>query len=194
MGDLRKEGALLSGALCSGVVVRLTVAGTSMCPCLLPGDQIDVGSLEGGASRGDLVVRMDGQSPVVHRVIRLRMVGHEQRVVTKGDNARPIDSECTGKELLGRVFRLQRGDRVCCLNVGPIRHMANGLGALSWAQLRWGIFVSSEGRTNRFLWRVGAGMIGLGLKMLHRGVRWLQGSLIRCWLRPVGRRVTPPKG
>ena len=165
-----------------------------MCPCLLPGDQIDVGSIGAGVHRGDIVVRMDGESPVVHRVIRLRKVATERRVITKGDNARPVDSECSEKALLGRVVRLQRGDRVCCLSHGLIRHVASGLGALSWAQSRWERVVADQARTNWF-WRwTRTRMLGWGLKVLHRGVRWLQGSLIRFWLRPMGRPMTGTKG
>jgi len=103
---------LLDGA--SGRATLRVVSG-SMRPCLQEGDLIEVERAAiGSLWPGDIVVfESESAGVVVHRLIwRESPLGRSMRLYTKGDALGQLDRAVQAAQLLGRVRRITRGERV----------------------------------------------------------------------------------
>lgn len=93
--------------------VRLPAVGTSMVPCIHPGDLLSVqrvGLAE--ISTGDIVVYAQRGTLIVHRVVSVNAdVSPEPYLITRGDRSLSYDPKVLHGELIGRVTLLQRGHR-----------------------------------------------------------------------------------
>ncbi len=100
----------LRSALAGRRRVRLHVRGTSMAPWLGPGDVLVVEPVRAGALRpGDLVVRCDGETCLVHRLIAYD--ARRGLWYTKGDDVSNLDPPLPSKNLVGRVVAVERNGR-----------------------------------------------------------------------------------
>ncbi|NQT82771.1 S24/S26 family peptidase [bacterium] len=83
----------------------LRIEGQSMLPFIPPGTAVKVEPLTGPPRVGDVVVRIHGSGPLIHRVVRSRRCRRSGglTVVTKGDNALRLDLPCDATEIVGIV-------------------------------------------------------------------------------------------
>jgi signal peptidase I len=97
--------------------VRLRVFGTSMVPCILPGDVVAIRrACVREISRGDVVLYSRKGRLFVHRVVnqivsRSATDLEEPCLITRGDRLAQDDPPVQEQELLGRVMRVERGNR-----------------------------------------------------------------------------------
>ncbi len=127
-----------------------------MVPAILPGDTVNV-ALGRSPRLGDVVVRVDGERPVVHRVVGERRHRDVTVWITKGDNGRGFDPPCPEEALAGVVAGIVRGGRSCrysgrilgrCLAIIG-RHVAGGIAETDAAG---GSEISADGELPRFVW------------------------------------------
>jgi len=105
---------LLQGLLSEGRAVELPVSGSSMEPFLRSRDVVTLRPRE-SARFGDVVALLaPGPRLLVHRVVG-------PGLTTRGDAAGAADARLPGRELLGRVERVERGGRRLRLGLGPER-------------------------------------------------------------------------
>ena len=91
---------------------RLPVNGSSMLPCLWPGDVLAVRHQElAEIQPGQVVVFQRDAKLVVHRVIRQLHREGSTVLITRGYRRWRPDAPVTADELLGRVEAVERGDR-----------------------------------------------------------------------------------
>jgi signal peptidase I len=86
---------------------RLPVTGSSMFPCMQPGDLLDVRRPDGPIQSGDVVVFQRHDRLVVHRVVGQ----NGPLVVTRGDRLRHNDAPVSAAEILGCVAAIERRGR-----------------------------------------------------------------------------------
>lgn len=92
--------------------VRLRVTGTSMMPCVLPGDLVTVNRATiNEISSGEIVLfkRPDGFG--LHRVVAKLAVSSTFALLTHGDRLQYNDPVISSEALLGRVERIERNGR-----------------------------------------------------------------------------------
>ena len=83
-----------------------------MLPALWPGDILEIHRVAAeNISQGDIVVFARENRLIVHRVLRVNREQAAIIVITRGDRSAKVDSPVSANELLGRVRRVQRGDR-----------------------------------------------------------------------------------
>lgn len=112
---------LIEDVLTRGLQVRMSVTGFSMAPNLCSGDIVMVEPLADREIRlGDLIVfRGVAGNLVLHRVLRRwRDKEGRRRAQTRGDANLHLDTAIPIEKILGRVYRIEKGDtRVIDLNV-----------------------------------------------------------------------------
>jgi signal peptidase I len=86
---------------------RLPVTGSSMFPCMQPGDLLDVRRPSRPIQSGDVVVFQRHHRLVVHRVVS--QTG--DLIVTRGDRLRHPDAPVPVAEILGAVAAIERHGR-----------------------------------------------------------------------------------
>lgn len=89
------------------------VKGNSMLPLFQPDDHVFVAHGNQMIRRGDVIVFRRNDELTVHRVIDIKP---GPTYLTKGDNLSYFDSPVPVSELLGRVVRIQRGQREININ------------------------------------------------------------------------------
>jgi signal peptidase len=90
--------------------VRLRVSGTSMAPAMRPGDLLSVEAAGmGEVSPGDIVVFAQDCRLIAHRLVAKSERAGKSYLVTRGDRTRRNDGLVSGRELVGRVTRIERG-------------------------------------------------------------------------------------
>jgi signal peptidase I len=87
--------------------VRLPVTGSSMFPCMQPGDLLEIRRPTGSIRPGDVVVFQRNERLVVHRVVDRA----GDLYITRGDRLRHPDAPVPAPEILGRVAAIERGRR-----------------------------------------------------------------------------------
>ena len=117
-----------------GGEVRLRARGMSMLPSLWPGDLLTIQARsQEGLTTGDIVLVVREKRCFVHRVVGMKIFADNVCLITRGD-AMPHDDPFTSAELLGRVSRVQRGERsfVPSPRLSPVRS------AVAWILCRSG--------------------------------------------------------
>jgi signal peptidase I len=117
---------LAAEVLASGGTIRLRVRGSSMLPSLWPGDIVTIESTSCAAAvPGDLVlVRRN----VLHRVKEKHDCAGRLCLITCGDAVPHSDPPVESSELLGRVARIQRNQRILV----PQRQLSVAARLLAW--------------------------------------------------------------
>jgi len=86
---------------------RLPVTGSSMFPCMQPGDLLEIRRPAGPIRSGDVIVFQRHDRLVVHRVVG--QAG--DLIVTRGDRLRHPDAPVPVNEVLGIVAAIERRNR-----------------------------------------------------------------------------------
>lgn len=94
----------------NGAQHRIPVVGTSMYPFLREGDHVLITHDWGKIRLGDIVVFRRNEALFAHRVVKILRTGTEFACVTKGDNAAQCDLPVNGREIMGRVIAISRGN------------------------------------------------------------------------------------
>jgi signal peptidase I len=106
---------LVSDILRSFGRANVRVTGSSMLPCILPGDVLTVQRQElNEVVPGDIVLFSRSNRLVAHRVVR-RISGSDACLVTCGDSLDENDPPVSSHEVLGRVIFIAR----CGLQLSP---------------------------------------------------------------------------
>jgi signal peptidase I len=93
--------------------VCLKARGTSMLPSIWPGDVLTIGSVAGDQlAAGDIVWFMRYGRCFIHRLVTRDPVNNRNCFVTRGDAMPQNDPPVAAADLLGRVIRIRRGNRV----------------------------------------------------------------------------------
>jgi hypothetical protein len=97
--------------------VRLRVYGTSMAPCILPGDLVSIerASLQDISPR-EIVLYLRNGRLFAHRVVERKVAptagGYEEPcLITRGDRLSHNDPPVFSSDLLGRIVSVKRGNR-----------------------------------------------------------------------------------
>jgi len=98
---------LAAEVLASFGQARLPVTGSSMFPCMQPGDLLEIRRPAGPIQTGDVVVFQRHERLVVHRVVG--QTG--DLLVTRGDRLRYPDAPVFAVEILGCVAAIERRGR-----------------------------------------------------------------------------------
>lgn len=98
---------LAAEVLASFGAVRLPVTGSSMFPCMQPGDILEIRRPAGPIQTGDVVLFESHGRLVVHRVL----AHNGDLCVTRGDRLRHPDDPVPAAAILGRVAAIERRGR-----------------------------------------------------------------------------------
>ena len=103
---------IINADLSAGDALQLKVISQSMSPLMQRGDavRVEIAPLE-QISRGEVVLVQRENDYLTHRLIHKSA----QKWQTKGDNNRLPDPPASGNRLIGRVTRIQRGDKITSL-------------------------------------------------------------------------------
>jgi hypothetical protein len=106
---------LLADLLRGGTPVRLEVTGHSMSPFIRSGDVVTIEPFtDRRPALGEVVALASGGILRVHRLVGR----HRGQVLVRGDVAAGSDPLASPDDLLGRVTRVERGDRRVRLGLG----------------------------------------------------------------------------
>lgn len=132
-----------------------------MLPTIHPGDTLLVqGTLAVSVETGAMVVVRNGNTWVVHRLIRRKPVGEILRLLTKGDNRLSADLSFETSRPIGVVTSLQRGNSSISLLTWRARIGGRGLALLSWVQAK--LYLPAPGLVRKLI-----------LRGLHHGIYFL---------------------
>ena len=82
-----------------------------MLPLIQPGDQVLVAHGSDNLRRGDIIVFLQGEKMIAHRLLRIHNDKTGVTFITKGDNTSYLDSPLATQQVVGRVLKIKRGDR-----------------------------------------------------------------------------------
>ena len=119
----------------------IPIVGKSMRPLIQPGDQVLIKHGHINVRRGDVIVFLQEEKMVVHRLLRICKDGSKTIFITKGDNTSYLDSPISAHQVIGRVLKIKRGDRWVLIDtrVWRIGGWLIAVGMLGWAILYgWG--------------------------------------------------------
>jgi len=119
----------------------IPIIGKSMRPLIQPGDQVWIKHGYVNVRRGDVIVFLQEEKMVAHRLLRICKDGSKTMVITKGDNTSYLDSPISAHQVIGRVLKIKRGDRWISIDtqVWRIGGWLIAIGMLGWATLYgWG--------------------------------------------------------
>lgn len=125
--------------------VRLRVFGTSMVPCILPGDIISV--QHAGPSEicpGEIVVYARDGRLITHRVVACGGGDRDPLLVTRGDRLFRNDVPVAPSELLGRVTSIQTPEGRSRREVRPAK-------ASGWRQFLFYVLRTSDRTAGLYL-------------------------------------------
>lgn len=108
------------------------VQGSSMEPLLRPGDVVEVVHRPGPLHCGDVIVFKQGDSVVVHRLLRQNR--KRGRFLARGDNRLDADPPVTAADVVGRVVAVRRGSRTVRLDTAFWRAAGR---LIAWGGLGW---------------------------------------------------------
>ena len=150
-----------------------------MIPCILPGDRLFIVGHEGKFNVGDIIVRIDGTNPVVHRIIAVDLQGRDQAIATKGDNSRLLDRVCRPQDVLGRVNSVERDGKVIRLSDPVLCWFGRSLAHLS--RISFGLRGGDAYwlRRDDVVSDLPSASKSIFLKGMFVGIRWFHGMLVR---------------
>jgi signal peptidase len=123
--------ALLRDLGAEGRRVELPVRGSSMLPMLRDGDRVQIVPVTGAAVRiGDVVVRVESNGPVIHRVVGWWPSRTGWRLLTKGDGSLRLDPPLRAEGVVARVVARVRDSRVERLDGAGMRIRGRALVSL----------------------------------------------------------------
>lgn len=89
----------------------ISITGRSMLPLIQTGDQVLVAHGRKNARRGDVIVFLQDEKMVAHRVLYVNPNSAEAAFIAKGDNNASLDPPVSAGRYVGRVLRIKRGER-----------------------------------------------------------------------------------
>lgn len=112
---------LLRAALARGETIVLRNTGTSMQPCLMPGDILTITPCcNQTPKRGDIVLIDTGEEWIVHRLLGFK--GKTKQPLTAGDAATRLDEPLPPESIIGMVTRIKRNSHECPTPTQPAAH------------------------------------------------------------------------
>lgn len=130
---------LINQELRSGKAFHFIVSSFSMFPLLKPRDEIVVRKSPLKAlSCGDIVVFERDKTLYAHRLLGKKKTGVKIKLIIKGDNSKAVDSPITEGQLLGKVVKVKRGNKLFNLESRPWQTVNSLAGILSY--LEWTIY------------------------------------------------------
>jgi len=104
-------GELAKLVLNTGSSLRFQATGWSMHPAMQDGDRLLIAPLSGAElKRGDVVLAwLEGDRPVVHRIVRVRRHEGVRWLLLKGDRVAAADGWLRADAVLGKVSAIERG-------------------------------------------------------------------------------------
>lgn len=131
LADLARE---VLGRKCA---LRFRARGISMLPLIEDGDIVFVNAFEAGEARLGDIILIQNQSGVVkiHRVIGHTISSGRGMLITKGDNTEFPDELFLPAQALGRVYRVEKKEKIIDLTRRDYRWAAFVLGASERARL-----------------------------------------------------------
>lgn len=101
----------------------MPAVGTSMVPAIQPGDLLSIQPVNPKeVLSGDIVVYARDERLIVHRIVRTSAGSSGACLVTRGDRLLRDDPPVPGDDLLGRVTRIERKQRL--VNLRPFSNVA----------------------------------------------------------------------
>lgn len=160
----------------------IPISGRSMLPLIQNGDVVLVAHGKSGVRRGDIIVFMQNNQMVAHRVLRAGTGGSSATFLAKGDNNPYFDPPVTVDRIVGRVLKIERNGKWVAVDTPLWRALGwlIAVGMLTWLKfyaLGRGVKQKIWGRqSNRLvdaLRRGGLALAAFPLKMLQKvGYRW----------------------
>ena len=89
----------------------IPIIGSSMLPLIQPGNQVLIEHGYAKVRRGDVIVFLQEEKMVAHRLLRICNSGSVTTFITKGDNASYLDSPVSASKVVGRVLKIKHGNR-----------------------------------------------------------------------------------
>ncbi|MGA3078181.1 MAG: S24/S26 family peptidase [Bryobacteraceae bacterium] len=114
---------LAAEVLASFGQARLPVTGSSMFPCMQPGDLLEIRRPAGPIETGEVVVFLRHGRLVVHRVVG--QTG--DLLITRGDRLRYPDAPVATAEILGCVAAIERRGRRIAPRLTPMCRIGSSL-------------------------------------------------------------------
>jgi signal peptidase I len=114
---------LVAEVLTSFGQARLPVTGSSMFPCLRPGDLLEIRRPAGVIQTGDVVVFERHGRLVVHRVIGCA----GDLLITRGDRLRHPDAPVSAAAILGCVSSIERRGRHIAPRLTPLCRVVSSI-------------------------------------------------------------------
>lgn len=110
---------LMEAVLEKNVPFRFTASGSSMEPFIRDGDVLTISPLSLPLRRGDVVpfINPSGKQLMVHRILDVSREGY----LIKGDNNSVPDGRIPAAAIIGRVVRVEHGERQVRMGLGPER-------------------------------------------------------------------------
>lgn len=96
----------------SGKQTLFDVEGSSMWPCIIPGDKLLIVHGWDGVRPGALVAYRQNGKLIVHRLIHIFSNGSDKQLLLKGDNCPLPDPIVSANKLVGWVYAVQRGEKI----------------------------------------------------------------------------------
>jgi signal peptidase I len=118
--DLRPDELfdLSNDIFAKGSRITFKVHGRSMYPSVQDGDVLDIEAVEASDLKiGEVAFfRSSGNRPTVHRLIGRMMIDGAITLMMRGDAAPDADAPVRAEKVLGRVTRIQRGEKTIVLD------------------------------------------------------------------------------
>jgi signal peptidase I len=155
----------------------IPISGQSMLPLIQNGDNVLVEHGTGSISRGDIIVFLQADKMVAHRVLRIKRQGASFTLTAKGDNNPYFDPPVEVKQVVGRVLKIKRGDEWISIDT-PGWQFLGGFIAVSmlvWIRFyNWGRLIkgnlwgSQNNRLLQLLRRCALAVVSLPLNILRK--------------------------
>lgn len=127
----------------------IPIVGRSMWPLIQPGDQVLVKHGYANVRRGDVIVFLQQEKLVAHRLLCIHKDCPTTTFVTKGDNTSYLDSPVRADQIVGRVLKIKRGSRWTSINTSTWRI---GGWLIAVGMLGWTTFYGWGRRIKHKLW------------------------------------------
>ena len=117
------------------------ILGKSMKPLIQPGNQVLIKHGYTNAGRGDVIVFLQKEGLVAHRLLHIYKAGSKTMFITKGDNNSYFDPPLDAHQVVGRVLKIKRARRWISIDTRAWRigGWLIAIGMLGWTTIySWG--------------------------------------------------------